>query len=98
MERLYAEGAVRAIGVSNFSPDRLVDLCMNQEIKPMVNQMEIHPFYQQAEALKVMRAYGVTPPGLGPRKNMGKPLPKLSCAGIISGGFPPFPKPSAQTG
>ena len=66
MERLYAEGAVRAIGVSNFSPDRLVDLCMNQEIKPMVNQMEIHPFYQQAEALKVMRAYGVTPQAWGP--------------------------------
>ena len=66
MERLYAEGAVRAIGVSNFFPDRLVDLCMNQEIKPMVNQMEIHPFYQQIKALKVMQAYGVTPQAWGP--------------------------------
>lgn len=45
MERLYREGVVRAIGVSNFSPDRLVDLCMNQEISPMVNQIEIHPFF-----------------------------------------------------
>lgn len=66
MERLYREGAVRAIGVSNFSPERLVDLCMNQEIKPMVNQVEIHPFFQQEDALKVMREYGVTPQSWGP--------------------------------
>lgn len=45
MERLYQEGAVRAIGVSNFPPERLVDLCMNQEIPPMVDQIEIHPFF-----------------------------------------------------
>ena len=61
MEKLYASGAVRAIGVSNFSAERLVDLCMNQEVKPMVNQIELHPFYQQAEALKVMALYGVVP-------------------------------------
>ena len=66
MERLYREGAVRAIGVSNFSPERLVDLCMNHEIRPMVNQIEIHPFYQQQEALTVMRAYGVQPEAWGP--------------------------------
>ena len=54
MERLYQEGKVRAIGVSNFTPERLVDLRMNHEIKPMVNQIEIHPFYQQREALRVM--------------------------------------------
>lgn len=66
MERLYQEGAVRAIGVSNFSPERLVDLCMNHEIKPMVNQIEIHPFYQQGEAIKVMRDYGVIPQAWGP--------------------------------
>ena len=47
MEKLYEEGRIRALGVSNFSPERLVDLCMNQEIKPMVNQIEIHPFFQQ---------------------------------------------------
>lgn len=66
MERLYQEGAVRAIGVSNFSPERLVDLCMNHEIKPMVNQIEIHPFYQQGEAIKVMQDYGVIPQAWGP--------------------------------
>ncbi len=66
MERLYREGVVRAIGVSNFSPDRLVDLCMNQEILPMVNQIEIHPFFQQQEALKVMEDYHVAPEAWGP--------------------------------
>ena len=66
MERLYHEGAVRAIGVSNFPPERLVDLCMNQEIKPMVNQIEIHPFFQQNTALRVMEDYGVIPQAWGP--------------------------------
>ena len=66
IERLYREGAVRAIGVSNFPPERLVDLCMNQEIKPMVNQIEIHPFFQQQEALTVMQKYGVQPEAWGP--------------------------------
>ncbi len=66
MERLYREGAVRAIGVSNFTPERLVDLCMNQEIRPMVNQIEIHPFFQQNTALRVMEDYGVVPQAWGP--------------------------------
>lgn len=66
MERLYQEGAVRAIGVSNFSPERLVDLCMNQEIKPMINQVEIHPFFQQSEALNVMKDYSIVPQAWGP--------------------------------
>lgn len=66
MERLYREGAVRAIGVSNFSPERLVDLCMNHELKPMVNQIEIHPFFQQGEALRVMKDYGIVPQAWGP--------------------------------
>lgn len=66
MERLYQEGAIRAIGVSNFTPERLVDLCMNQEIRPMVNQIEIHPFYQQNTALRVMEDYGVPPQAWGP--------------------------------
>ena len=66
MERLYQEGIVRAIGVSNFTPERLVDLCMNQEVKPMVNQIEIHPFFQQNTALRVMEDYGVVPQAWGP--------------------------------
>lgn len=66
MEWRYREGAVRAIGVSNFTPERLVDLCMNQEVKPMVNQIEIHPFFQQNTALRVMEDYGVVPQAWGP--------------------------------
>lgn len=66
MERLYREGGVRAIGVSNFTPERLVDLCMNQEVKPMVNQIEVHPFFQQNTALRVMEDYGVVPQAWGP--------------------------------
>ena len=66
MERLYREGAVRAVGVSNFTPERLVDLCMNQEIRPMVNQIEIHPFFQQDSALRVMEDYGLVPQAWGP--------------------------------
>ena len=66
MEELYKEGRIRAIGVSNFYPDRLVDLCMNAEIIPAVNQVECHPFFQQKDALKVMKEYGVQPEAWGP--------------------------------
>ena len=50
LEKLYEEGKVRAIGVSNFYPDRLVDLCLSTKIKPMVNQIEVNVFNQQIEA------------------------------------------------
>ena len=66
MEDLYKEGRIRAIGVSNFYPDRLVDLCMNAEIIPAVNQVECHPFFQQKDALKVMKEYGVQLEAWGP--------------------------------
>ena len=66
MEELYKEGRIRAIGVSNFYPDRLVDLCVNAEIIPAVNQVECHPFFQQKNALKVMKEYGVQPEAWGP--------------------------------
>ena len=59
LEELYAEGRLRAIGVSNFYPDRLVDLCCFAKIKPMVNQVEAHPRNQQIEAQKWMEKYGV---------------------------------------
>ena len=52
MEKLYEEGRIRALGVSNFSSERLVDLCMNSHIPPMVNQVELHPFYHQEQALR----------------------------------------------
>lgn len=59
LEELYEEGKIRAIGVSNFYPDRLVDICSFARIKPMVNQVETHPFNQQVEAKKWMDKYGV---------------------------------------
>lgn len=66
MEELYEEGKIRAIGVCNFYPERLADLCVNARIKPMVNQIELHPFFQQADALKNMRDFGVVPEAWGP--------------------------------
>ena len=59
LEELYAEGKLRAIGVSNFYPDRLIDLCSFARIKPMVNQVETHPHNQQIEAQEWMKKYGV---------------------------------------
>ena len=59
LEDLYAEGVIKAIGVSNFYPDRLVDICSFARIKPMVNQVETHPHFQQAEAHEWMVKYGV---------------------------------------
>ena len=59
LEELYAEGKLRAIGVSNFYPDRLVDLCSFARIKPMVNQVETHPHNQQKVAHEWMKKYGV---------------------------------------
>lgn len=66
MEQLYKEGVIKAIGVCNFTPERVVDLCMNHEISPAVNQIEIHPFYQQREAIRVMQTYGIIPQAWGP--------------------------------
>lgn len=59
MEELQHEGEVRAIGVSNFPPDRLVDLVLHNEVTPAVNQVETHPFRRQAEAAEVMKELGV---------------------------------------
>ena len=59
LEELYAEGKLRAIGVSNFYPDRLVDICSFSRIRPMVNQVETHPHNQQKVAHEWMNKYGV---------------------------------------
>ncbi len=58
MERAYQEGKVRAIGVSNFYPDRFIDLQAHVDIKPAVNQVETHVFNQQMEAQEYMKKYG----------------------------------------
>lgn len=59
LEKLYKEDLIKAIGVSNFYPDRLIDLCLFAQIKPMVNQIEVNVFNQQIEAQKWADKYGV---------------------------------------
>lgn len=59
LEELYENGVIKAIGVSNFLPDRLVDICSFARIKPMVNQIETHPFNAQTEANAWLNKYGV---------------------------------------
>lgn len=59
MEELYREGKIKAIGVSNFLPDRLMDLIVHNEIVPALNQIETHPFYQQTETTVFMKEQGV---------------------------------------
>ncbi len=59
MEELYKDGKLKAIGVSNFYPDRLIDLIKFNEIVPAVNQVEVHPYHQQMKAHEIMKKYGV---------------------------------------
>ncbi|WP_404477946.1 aldo/keto reductase [Novosphingobium sp. BL-52-GroH] len=66
MEELHREGRIRAIGVSNFYPDRLVDFVLHNEVTPAVNQIEIHPFHQQGDAQEVLEEYKVQPEAWGP--------------------------------
>nr|WP_326125954.1 aldo/keto reductase [uncultured Oscillibacter sp.] len=66
MEEAYREGLLRAIGVCNFYPARLADLCETVEVIPAVNQVELHPFFQQEDALSLMGEYGVAPEAWGP--------------------------------
>ena len=61
MEDAYKEGKLRAIGVSNFYPHTLTNFCETVEIKPMVNQVELHPYFTQENALETMEYYGVQP-------------------------------------
>jgi 2,5-diketo-D-gluconate reductase A len=66
MEELYQEGKVRAIGVSNFQPDRLIDLIVHNEIVPAVNQIETHPFHQQVQTQKFLIENNVQIESWGP--------------------------------
>ena len=66
MEDAYKEGKLRAIGVSNFYPHTLTNFCETVEIKPMVNQVELHPYFTQENALETMEYYGVQPEAWAP--------------------------------
>ena len=84
LEEMYEEGKLRAIGISNFYPDRMVDLASFSKIRPMVNQIEIHPHFQQSAAKEWNEKYGLrleawAPFGEG-RGNMFE-LPELKAIG-----------------
>ena len=66
MEEAYKAGKLRAIGVCNCYPHVLADICETVAVKPAVNQVELHPFFQQENALALMREYGVHPEAWGP--------------------------------
>ena len=66
MEELYREGHIRAIGISNFPPDRVMDLIIHNEVAPAVNQIETHPFCQQIETQKFLQENGVQIESWGP--------------------------------
>lgn len=66
MEELHRAGRIRAIGISNFYPDRVVDFVLHNEIVPAVNQIEIHPFHQQDDALAILREHGIQAEAWGP--------------------------------
>lgn len=66
MEQALRNGKVRAIGVSNFYPDRLIDLCNSVEVIPAVNQVETHALMQQQEAHEIMKRFGVAHESWGP--------------------------------
>jgi 2,5-diketo-D-gluconate reductase A len=66
MQEIYKAGRARAIGVSNFAPDQLIDLITNNEIVPAINQIETHPFKQNADYQELMRAEGVQIESWGP--------------------------------
>jgi len=66
MEKLYEQGRIRAIGVSNFHPDRLMDFIVHNEVVPAVNQIETHPFHQQIETQEFLRENNVQIESWGP--------------------------------
>lgn len=66
MEELYREGRIRAIGISNFHPDRAMDFLMHHEIPPAINQIETHPFHQQVESQQFLRENNIQIESWGP--------------------------------
>ena len=75
MEEAYKEGKLKAIGVCNCYPHVLADICETVEVIPAVNQIELHPFFQQEDALALMKEYGVQPEAWGPFWKMPEPCP-----------------------
>ena len=66
VQKLMKDGYIRAIGVSNFSAERVVDLSLNSDTAPMVDQIELHPFFPQEDTISEIRKYGCVPQAWGP--------------------------------
>ena len=66
MEELYKDGKIKALAVANFYPAKFIEFAKLVEIKPMVNQVELHPFYAQYDVIKIMKDYGCIPQAWGP--------------------------------
>lgn len=66
LEELYQQGVIRAIGVSNFAPFQLIDLIMHSTVKPVINQIEMHPFYQETVAANYAQQHGIQPEAWAP--------------------------------
>jgi 2,5-diketo-D-gluconate reductase A len=79
MEELYREGRIRAIGVSNFQPDRLMDLMVHNEVVPAVNQIETHPFNQQIETQKFLEENKVQIESWGPFAEGKNNILRMNC-------------------
>jgi 2,5-diketo-D-gluconate reductase A len=80
MQELHREGLIRAIGVSNFYPDRLVDLIDHNEVTPAVNQIETHPFFQRIAEQPEQPVLQPHPERRG-RRSTGRSSPGSCCAG-----------------
>ncbi len=83
MQEAHRAGTLRAIGVSNFQTDRLMDITAFNEIKPAVNQVEVNPFQQQEESMAFMRELGVQSEAWAPFAEGRKPI--LSRALVVLG-------------
>mgnify|MGYP000017036514 CR=1 FL=1 len=94
MEELYRAGKIRAIGVSNFYDDRLVDFVMTNEVKPAVNQVEINPYHQQWKAQDVNQEYNVQLEAWGPLGQMKRP--ELLNEPVLTGIGKKYGKTAAQ--
>ncbi len=83
MEDAYKEGKIKAIGVSNFYPFVLTNFCETVDIKPMVNQIETHPYFTQEQSLEVMNDYGVVPEAWAPLEAAGTAHGMMKCLRVL---------------
>ncbi len=83
LEDAYEEGKLKAIGVSNFYPHVLANFCETVRVKPMVNQVELHPYFAQPEALATMKYYNVQPEAWAPLGGGRRPTLKIICFRVL---------------